>query len=106
MLAGVGDAIGVVAALFSGLPFAGVIYALVMQRPEFGLQRRELELHRCELSLGREGIAGQRGEMELQNLTLQKLMRRPSTSYCAFSETQCNGHVKAEHITQASEVWA
>jgi hypothetical protein len=72
VFAGLGNAMGVLAALFSGLAFAGVIYALVMQRAELRLQRRELELQRRELSLTRQEIAGQRGEMERQNLTLQR----------------------------------
>ncbi len=44
-----GDMFGAVNALFSGLAFAGVIYALFLQRRELELQRRELAMSRNEL---------------------------------------------------------
>lgn len=60
-----GDMFGAVNALFSGLAFAGVIFAILLQRKELQLQRRELELTRGEL-------AAQKQEMALQNQTLLK----------------------------------
>ncbi|BAV33755.1 hypothetical protein SCL_1444 [Sulfuricaulis limicola] len=60
-----GDMFGSVNALFSGLAFAGLIYAIWLQRIELRLQRRELEATRAEL-------AGQRAQMEAQNRTLRK----------------------------------
>lgn len=60
-----GDMFGSVNALFSGLAFAGVIFAILLQRKELALQRNELELTREELK-------GQKQEMALQNKTLQK----------------------------------
>lgn len=45
-----GDMFGSVNALFSGLAFAGLIYALFLQRTELALQREELKLTRTELS--------------------------------------------------------
>ena len=44
-----GDMFGAVNTLFSGLAFAGVVYAILLQRKELALQRRELELTRAEL---------------------------------------------------------
>jgi len=44
-----GDMFGVVNALFSGLAFGGVIYAIFLQRRELELQRQELEWTREEL---------------------------------------------------------
>jgi hypothetical protein len=44
-----GDVFGVVNALFSGLAFAGLIYAILLQRQDLALQRTELELTRQEL---------------------------------------------------------
>jgi hypothetical protein len=41
-----GDMFGGVNALFSGLAFAGVIYAILLQRRELALQREELRLSR------------------------------------------------------------
>jgi hypothetical protein len=40
---------GVVSTLFFGLAFAGVIYAIFLQRDELALQREELKLTRTEL---------------------------------------------------------
>jgi hypothetical protein len=45
-----GDMFGAVNTLFSGLAFAGVIYAIFLQSQELELQRKELELTRTELS--------------------------------------------------------
>lgn len=60
-----GDMFGSVNALFSGLAFAGLIYALWLQRVELRLQREELEATRLELK-------GQKDQMEAQNQTLRK----------------------------------
>ncbi|PKN35628.1 MAG: hypothetical protein CVU61_02060 [Deltaproteobacteria bacterium HGW-Deltaproteobacteria-19] len=57
-----GDMFGAVNALFSGLAFAGVIYAIFLQRKELILQREELQLTRKELE-------GQKQELEIQNKT-------------------------------------
>jgi len=45
-----GDMFGAVNALFSGLAFAGVIYAILLQSKELELQREELKLTRQELT--------------------------------------------------------
>ena len=45
-----GDMFGAVNTLFSGLAFAGVIYAIFLQRNELELQRDELRLTRTELN--------------------------------------------------------
>jgi hypothetical protein len=44
-----GDKFGAINALFSGLAFAGVIYAILLQRQELELQREELRMTRQEL---------------------------------------------------------
>lgn len=46
----IGDSFGMTNALFSGLAFAGVVYAILLQREELSLQREELRLTRDELS--------------------------------------------------------
>ena len=58
-----GDMFGAINALYSGLAFAGVVYAIV-------LQRQELELQRQELALTREELAGTRSAQESQAKTL------------------------------------
>jgi hypothetical protein len=60
-----GDMFGAINALFSGLAFAGVIYAILLQRIELRLQRNELSLTRQEL-------AGQREQLQAQNETLKR----------------------------------
>lgn len=45
-----GDMFGAVNTLFSGLAFAGVIYAIFLQSEELALQRNELKLTRDELA--------------------------------------------------------
>jgi hypothetical protein len=60
-----GDRFGAINALFSGLAFAGLIVAIM-------LQRRELELQRRELRDTRDEFRRQRQQMEAQNLTLRR----------------------------------
>lgn len=45
-----GDSFGAINALFAGLAFVGVVYAILLQREELRLQREELKLTRQELS--------------------------------------------------------
>lgn len=52
-------------ALFSGLAFWGVIWAILLQKSELVLQREELELTRNE-------VRGQKEQLEAQNLTLKQ----------------------------------
>jgi hypothetical protein len=60
-----GDMFGAVNALFSGLAFAGLIVAILLQKDELTLQREELKFTRDE-------FRGQKEQMELQNETLRK----------------------------------
>lgn len=49
-----GDMFGAINTLFSGLAFAGVIYAVFLQSKELNLQREELALTRIELEKSAE----------------------------------------------------
>lgn len=60
-----GDQFGAVNALFSGLAFAGVIYAVVLQSKELALQREELEQTR-------QVLREQKQQLENQNETMQQ----------------------------------
>lgn len=60
----IGDSSGLANGLFSALAFAGVIYAIL-------LQRRELRLQRAELEQTREELKGQKQEFQTQNDTLR-----------------------------------
>ena len=55
-----GDRFEAVNALFAGLAFAGVIFAIILQWKELGLQRKELEDTRAE-------IRGQKETLQKQN---------------------------------------
>ena len=55
-----GDSFGIVNALFAGLAFAGVIFAIILQWQELGLQRQELKDTRAE-------IKGQKETLQKQN---------------------------------------
>lgn len=59
------DRFGAVDALFAGLAFVGLIFAILLQSEELSLQRNELELTRIELQ-------GQKDQLEQQNRTLSK----------------------------------
>ena len=59
-----GDLFGACNALFSGLAFAGLIYAILLQREDLALQRSELELTRKELQ--RSAAAQEQSEMALR----------------------------------------
>lgn len=52
-------------ALFSGLAFWGVIWAILLQKRELAFQRRELELTRQE-------VRGQKEQLQAQNLTMRQ----------------------------------
>ena len=60
-----GDTFGAVNALFAGLAFAGIIFAII-------LQKKELELQRQELKETRDEIRGQKEQLQAQDQTLQK----------------------------------
>lgn len=59
-----GDVFGAANALFSGLAFAGLIYAILLQREDLSLQRTELELTRQELQ--RTAEAQEQSEIALR----------------------------------------
>lgn len=62
-----GDMFGASNALFSGLAFIGLIYAILLQRSELALQRIELKLTRKEMKGSREQLELQKQQMEIQN---------------------------------------
>ena len=60
----IGDSAGAINGLVSALAFAGVIFAIILQKKELSLQRHELEQTRQELTAQKE-------EFEEQNKTLR-----------------------------------
>jgi hypothetical protein len=59
-----GDVFGAVNSLFSGFAFAGLIYAILLQREDLELQRKELEMTRKELT--RSAAAQEQSEIALR----------------------------------------
>lgn len=80
-----GDMFGSINALFSGLAFAGVIYAIFLQKDELSLQRRELEMTRDELRGQKDAMLQQQETMDRQRFEntffhLLRLHRELATS--------------------------
>lgn len=63
-----GDTAGLVNGLFSALAFAGVIYAIFLQRNELELQRKELADTRAEFQIQNETLKRQRFENTFFNM--------------------------------------
>lgn len=57
-----GDSYAVVNTLFSGLAFGGVVYALILQRRELRLQRRELKEARIQYARSARALEESQGE--------------------------------------------
>ena len=62
-----GDSFGAINALFAGLAFAGLIYAIMLQRQELQLQREELRLTRQELARSADAQEKSIGSLSEQN---------------------------------------
>ncbi len=105
-----GDSFGMINALFAGLAFAGVIWAIILQKKELALQREELANTRKE-------IKGQKEQLEAQNQTLQKqnfdssffqllglhndIVNSMKTSMGFYSGRQCFGELLNIGLTHA-----
>lgn len=63
-----GDMFGGANALFSGLALAGIIYTILLQKKELGLQRKELRDTRKEFEIQNETLKQQRFENTLFHL--------------------------------------
>lgn len=70
-----GDMFGALNTLFSGLAFAGVIYAILLQRQELKLQRDELEATREELSRSAAAQEQSQAALKEQVLALNETVR-------------------------------
>jgi uncharacterized membrane protein len=82
-----GDTFGAVNALFSGLAFAGLYWALRLQREQLELQRTELSLQREELKLQRQEMAASREELANQ-VKAQQALFRASVAQIAVASIQ------------------
>jgi len=71
----VGDQFGSINALFSGLAFVGVIWAITLQRNELKLQRESIDLQRKELQQNTAELKNQakalQGQLQVAQFTAQ-----------------------------------
>lgn len=75
-----GDMFGAINSLFSGLAFAGVIYAIFLQRKELELQREELVMNREEL---RKAASAQSDQVEQMKKTAYiSILSSALNAYC------------------------
>ncbi len=94
-----GSQFGAAAALFSGLAFVGLIYAILLQSQELRLQREELALTRKEMEETREEIEGQKKALELQSRTMIK-QQFEATFFIMFTQiSQISTQLKSEEYT-------
>lgn len=63
-----GDSFGAINSLYSGLALAGIIYTILLQRNELGLQREELTATRIEFEKQNETLVFQRFENTFFNM--------------------------------------
>ena len=77
----VGDSFGAVSALFSGLAFFGVIYAILLQRQELELQRDEIRENRREMERSREALLEQARIMAQQTTATEESKRETKASH-------------------------
>lgn len=67
-----GDSFGAVTSLFSGLAFAGVIWAILYQKKAIEQQQEQIKIQAKELGLQRKELENTREEMEGQKLATRK----------------------------------
>lgn len=94
-----GDMFGAVNSLFSGLAFAGVIYAIALQSQELSLQRAELKLTRTELHKSAEAQTA-----SAQALTRQFRVALLSARLSAYSSLlqSANDRINNERLRLAN----
>lgn len=110
-----GDLFGAVNALFSGLAFAGLYFAIRLQQDQLVLQRTELALQREELKLQREEMAASRTELANQVAAQQALFRATAAQVTVASAQakieaikiqaeHTSGHTRASHIANINSL--
>ena len=75
-----GDMYGSVNALFSGLAFCGLVYAILLQQKELSLTRNELALTRIEFSGQKDALHNQSSAME-RDLRYSNIFARVDISH-------------------------
>ncbi len=104
-----GDMFGAINALFSGLAFVGVIYAIFLQMDELELQRNELELTRKDIKdqtvqfeAQEKQLGLQREELEIQNKT-NNLQRFENTFFQLLKKIDLiNNDLRSHYFAEES----
>lgn len=88
----IGDMFGAVNSLFSGLAFAGLIYTILLQKNELGLQRKELEYTRVELRGQKETMQAQNEQLAHQAFegTFFQMLKQHNELLKSITLTSCN----------------
>ncbi len=98
-----GDLLGASNGIFSGLAFAGLIYAIYLQRQDLSLQRKELELQRNEMAASRGELAAQVAAMIGQIKVAALQARIEADKVEAEGKAPSSKYQFAEKITEKAE---
>lgn len=95
-----GDMFGGINTLFSGLAFAGILFALHLQRQELVIQREELAAQREELRLTREELARTASAQEAsQDALVRQSTLMQSTARLNALRSLIDGYATKLHLT-------
>ena len=100
-----GDLFGSVNALFSGLAFVGLIFAILLQSQELALQRQELQLQREEMKASRKQLAAQaKAQVALFHATVGQL--RIAADQSRIEAIKMSGQIgsAAQRTKRATEI--
>jgi len=100
-----GDMFGAINALFSGLAFAGVIYAIYLQTKELSLQREELTQTHEELRKSTLAQQKQQEALDLQArlLALSTLLSIEIAEYQRYEPGQIGASIQRDRIKQIQD---
>ena len=103
-----GDMYGGLNALFSGLAFVGVIYAILLQSEELKLQRRELAETRAELKGQRQASEEQNksiGQQTFEN-TLFQFIEVLENAKKSLNRRSDDGNITSEGLDTLREIYS
>lgn len=101
-----GDMFGGLNAIFSGLAFLGVIYAILLQRSELELQREELKLTRKELTRTAEAQELSQRELSKQAASLKATAKLNGLSALLQRYSSLRDESRVVHDFIAAKEWS
>ncbi len=102
-----GDSFGMLTSVFSGLAFAGMVYAILMQSQELRLQREELTLTRTELVATRkeqERAANAQAALVEQQILAAKINGLSALVQSRYQFAAAHGANAYHHVDQVHGV--